>query len=133
MLMHSKPIGHHTGLLILRVLAGGLMLTHGWPKLLSFSEKLHTFPDPIGLGSEVSFILVVFAEVVCAALVVLGLFTRLALVPLLINMVVIVLVVHGKDPLGGHKELGVFYLVCYFVLFLTGPGSLSADAKIRRR
>ncbi|MFR5661079.1 MAG: DoxX family membrane protein, partial [Butyricimonas faecihominis] len=38
------------GLLILRVLVGITMLTHGLAKLTSFSELSATFPDPIGLG-----------------------------------------------------------------------------------
>ena len=47
------------GLLILRVLVGITMLTHGLAKLTSFSELSATFPDPIGLGSTLSLILIV--------------------------------------------------------------------------
>ena len=132
MLLSSKPVSHNTGLLLLRAAAGGLMLTHGWPKLMSYSEGLSKFPDPIGLGSEVSLTLVVFAEVVCSILVLVGLYTRLALIPAIINMLVAVFVVHGDDPIG-KKELGLLYLISYVVLFLTGPGSYSADARMRRR
>ena len=52
------------GLLFLRVSIGLLMLVgHGWPKLkkLTSGEPIQ-FPDPIGIGSEVGFVLVVFAE-----------------------------------------------------------------------
>lgn len=39
------------GLLLFRLIIGGLMLTHGIPKLLTFfgSEEI-VFADPIGLG-----------------------------------------------------------------------------------
>ena len=53
------------GLLILRVLVGITMLTHGLAKLTSFSELSATFPDPIGLGSTLSLILIIGAEVGC--------------------------------------------------------------------
>jgi len=53
-------------LLVLRVLVGALMLTHALPKFnLLISGNEINFPDPIGLGSGLSFFLIVFAEFVC--------------------------------------------------------------------
>ena len=55
------------GLLILRIASGGMMLVaHGWGKLLAFSEKSGGFLDPLGIGSETSMAMAIFAEVVCA-------------------------------------------------------------------
>lgn len=86
------------GLLALRLYAGGTMcLMHGWGKLTSFPDKADSFPDPFGFGSPVSLGLAVFAEVVCAALVVAGAFTRLAVVPLIVTMAVAGFVIHGAD------------------------------------
>lgn len=121
-----KPISIDLGLLFLRVAAGGLMLYHGAPKLFSFQERFTTFSDPIGLGSGISLILVVFAEFFCSVFIAVGAFTRIAVVPLLINMIVIVFVVHGGDPIK-KKELAVFYLLTYLTLFFTGPGKFSVD------
>lgn len=121
-----KAISIDAGLLLIRVAAAGLMLLHGAPKLLNFSARWHKFSDPLGLGPELSFILVVFAEFFCAVFVLVGAFTRLALVPLIINMLVIVFVAHGSDPIA-KKELAVFYLVAYGALFFTGPGKYSLD------
>ncbi len=40
------------GLLILRVGFGATMaIQHGLPKLLDFSNKMNTFPDPLNIGS----------------------------------------------------------------------------------
>lgn len=111
---------------ILRIGAAALMLTHGIPKLMRMLEGDFRFGDPIGIGSTPSLILVTFAEAFCAALVLAGLWTRLALIPLLINMSVIVFVAHADDPFA-RKELGLFFLITFFVLFLTGPGKLSLD------
>lgn len=123
---NAKAISIDAGLLLIRVAAGGLMLLHGTPKLLNFSSRWHKFSDPIGLGPELSFILVVFAEFFCAVFVLVGAFTRLALIPLIINTLVIVFVAHGSDPIS-KKELAVFFLVAYTALFFTGPGKYSLD------
>jgi len=40
------------GLLVLRVGAGGYLMTHGWQKVIMAAEgKFTGFPDPLGIGS----------------------------------------------------------------------------------
>ncbi len=120
------------GLLILRLGAGGLMLgAHGWGKLMTFSEKSGKFPDPLGVGSQASLGLVVFAEVFCAAAIILGLFTRLAAIPLLITMLVAAFVIHGNDPFQ-KQEFALLYAVPYLALIFTGAGAFSADRGLSR-
>ncbi len=119
--------------LILRLTICALMLSHGYPKF----QKLMAggeiqFGDPLHIGATASLTLVVLAEFICSILLVLGLFTRLALMPLIINMLVIVLVVHASDPLG-RKELGLIYLFAYLALFLLGSGRFSLDYWIPNR
>ena len=63
------------GLLILRLVAGGtMMMAHGLPKFNNYAALLERFPDPIGFGVSAALTLTIFAELICAALVVLGLF-----------------------------------------------------------
>ncbi|HYQ58722.1 MAG TPA: DoxX family protein [Draconibacterium sp.] len=119
-------------LLILRLSVGGFMLTHGLPKLQLLLSGEFQFSDPIGLGPEVSLVLVVFAEFLCSIFVMLGLGTRLAVIPLIINMVVAAFIVHSADPFG-RKELAFFFLVSYLVLLLTGSGKFSVDRLIGRK
>ncbi|MDO5511023.1 MAG: DoxX family protein [Weeksellaceae bacterium] len=114
-------------LLIIRLLAGGVMLTHGIPKL----QKLLAgppvqFADPLGMGAETSIILAIFAEVFCALLIVLGLFTRLASLPLLSTMLIALFVVHWNDPFA-KQELALIYGALYAILLLTGAGKYSLD------
>lgn len=121
------------GLLALRLGIGGMMLLgHGWPKLAKFSALAGKFPDPLGVGSQLSLVMAVFGEVVCAALLMLGLLTRLAAIPFLITMVVAVVMVHGGDP-WAKKELALLYALPALTLLLTGPGGLSVDAWRRGR
>lgn len=127
MLLNSEPISEDLGHLVLRVSAGGTMFwQHGWPKLLSFNERADSFADPFGLGSTFSLILILFAEVVCSTLVVLGLWTRTAVIPLILGMAVIVFMVKG-DADFKEKELAMIYLCAFVVLFFTGSGRYSLD------
>lgn len=104
-----------------------MMLVHGVPKLLTlFGDAEILFADPIGLGMTASLALAVFAEVICSVLLLLGLGTRLASIPLLITMLVAVLIVHVPDG-WGRQELPLLYAVCYATLLLTGPGKYSLD------
>jgi putative oxidoreductase len=108
------------------------MLTHGIPKLLRILEGDFSFSDPIGIGPTASLLLVTFAEAICASLVLIGMMTRLSLIPLIIAMMVAVFVAHAGDPFG-DKELGLFFLISFIVLFLTGPGKYSVDQKMFRK
>ncbi len=127
MLLNSEPLGEEFGVLLLRISAGGGMLwLHGWPKLMHFAERMDSFTDPFGIGPVASLSLIVLAEVVCAALVVLGLWTRAALIPLIIAMAVVVFMVKSGDP-WSERETALFYLVAYVALLLTGSGRFSID------
>jgi putative oxidoreductase len=125
---NHKPLASFA-LLVLRASFGLMMLTHGWPKVLSFIDNPASFPDPIHLGPALSHGLTAFAEFFCAALIVIGLMTRWAALPLIIAMVVVSFVVHGKEPVG-ERELSMLYLSAYSVIALLGAGSYSLDKAI---
>lgn len=114
------------GLLLLRLTGGVLMIHHGFDKLTHFSEKAHGFMDPFHLGSSTSLALVVFAEFFCSAFVILGLFTRLATIPLIIAMSVALFKAHGGD-FAGQGELAALYLGIFLSLLVLGPGKVSVD------
>ena len=118
--------------LILRIVFGGFMLfSHGWSKMFKlFGEAEIKFADPIGLGMSTSLGLTVFAEVLCAAFILVGMFTRWATVPLIITMLVAAFIIHGQDPFG-DKEMALIYLFGYISIWLLGPGRYSLDAQIR--
>lgn len=115
------------GLLIFRLAISGMMLTHGIPKLIKFfgSEEI-VFADPLGFGQITTFTLAVFAEFICSVLVILGLGTRLAVIPLIGTMAVAALIVHVPDGFG-TQELPLLYLTGWVLLFFTGAGKYSLD------
>lgn len=118
-------------LLILRLTFGlTMLLAHGWGKLENYAQMSARFPDPLGVSSPVSFWLTVFAEVLCAGLIVLGLATRLAAIPLMITMIVAICVVHGGDP-WQKKEMGFLYLSAFTTLFFAGGGEISLSHSLK--
>lgn len=115
------------GLLLLRVVTGLLMMTqHGWGKLSSYDERAATWADPLGVGSELSLALAIFAEFFCSAFVVAGLATRAAAIPVVITMLVAVGIVHWDDPFG-KKEMALLVLVPFLTLVFCGAGRYSID------
>lgn len=124
-LYQTRPIAFDLSMLLVR-LSGGLLLLHGIPKLMGFTERMDKFGDPFGIGSTASLALCVFAEFFCTVFVVLGAFTRIMVVPIIINMAVIVFIVHGQDPIK-EKELAIFFLLTFIAIFFAGPGKYSLD------
>lgn len=124
--MISKDIG----LLILRIGCGGLMLSlHGLPKLLSFTDRVDSFPDPLGLGSPATLSLAVFAEFFCSCAVVLGLWTRWVTLPIIATMGVAAFIFHASDP-WSQKELPILFFVSFLALFFLNGGRYSLDRLI---
>lgn len=110
-------------LLFLRLFIGGMMLSHGWTKLATFSVLSATFPDPLGVGSTLSLLLILFAEVGCSCLLIFGLMTRLATLPLMFGMLMAFFVIHGADPFA-VRELPLLYLGVYVFLLWGGARQL---------
>ncbi len=118
--------------LLLRIIGGGFMLTHGYPKFQKLLSGNFEFGDPLGLGVGPSLFLTVFAEFFCGLLLLVGLGTRLSSIPLFITMFVAAFVVHGDDPFA-RKEKALMYLLVYLALFLFGGGKYSIDNLIKRK
>jgi len=117
---------------ILRIGTAAIMLTHGIPKLMRILEGDMDFRDPIGLGPEISLIMITFAEFFCALLVLIGLGTRIAAIPLIIGMCIVYFVVHGDDPFS-QSEKSLLFLFLFSILFLTGGGRYSLDNKLFKK
>ncbi len=123
----SYPKNISLVLLLLRFTTGGFMLGHGWGKLLTLvGEDPIQFADPIGIGVPASLALTVFAEVFCSVLLILGLATRLAAIPLLITMLVAAFIVHANDGFG-KQELPFLFGMVYFSIAIAGAGKFSLD------
>lgn len=122
------------GLLILRLFAGCLMLKFGYDKLTHFNDMAK--PMNVILGSPIDGILVVFAEFFCSALLIMGLFTRFAVIPLIITMAVAFFKAHNGVifTMDCNKSgmIPFMFLGMYLTLLFTGPGKFSVDRLIAK-
>lgn len=125
------------GLLILRVITGIVMFAHG-------SQKLFTYGIPGVVGSftqmgapmpAITAPLVAFVEFLCGLALVFGILTRLAAVPIAIDMASAILIVHLKNgffsPSGVEFPLTLLS-VAIAIIFL-GAGTYSVDGAIEHR
>ncbi len=119
-------------LLALRIFVGIGMLTHGFPKLMMLLSGKIEFMNFFGIGVKTSLILAVLAEVLCSLFVLMGLFTRFTVIPLIVTMLVAVFIVHGNDAFA-KQEMALLYLFHYILIFVAGPGSISIDRMINRK
>jgi putative oxidoreductase len=130
--LNFLPRSADLALLVLRVWFGGAMLVlHGWDKLMNFSTYSGQFLKFLGLPQNVSLGLAIFGEVVCCALLVLGLFTRFAALGAAITMGVAFFMAHGAKLSGqGSGEMAFLFLGVFAALFFAGGGKYSVDANI---
>ena len=117
-------------LLLIRVIFGSFMIYgHGWRKLLRFfGDAPIQFADPFGLGSVPSLVLATFAEVICALLIIIGLWTRWATIPIIITMLVAAFIANAGQPFN-DRELALVYLFGFAAIAIAGPGWYSVDAQ----
>jgi putative oxidoreductase len=137
-----SPTALDLGIFLLRVTIGVLMAFYGWHKLTQFTEMAKSeFWEKqvnfLSMGGSISLGLTIFAEFFCSILLIVGLFTRLSLIPLLICMGFIVVVLDkyqivSSGENGFELNHAFFYFILYFVLFLTGPGKWSLDRLISK-
>jgi putative oxidoreductase len=113
-------------LFILRIGLGGLIIPHGYQKLVNFAKWSSTFSDPFHIGTTTSLILTIFAEFFCGMFIVLGMMTRLACIPLIIAMSVALIYAH-QGKVFGAGELATLYLAGFITLLFAGPGKFSMD------
>ena len=127
-LFPSKPDGTAMSLLILalRIVFGILLMSHGVQKWANFSAMSDSFPDPLGIGSQLSLILAIFGEMVCSIAFIFGFLYRLAMIPMIFTMCMAFFVIHANDPFA-TKELAFVYLAVFILLYITGPGKYSLD------
>lgn len=128
-LQQSTPIGQDWALLALRVLASlSLLVVHGGHKIIDWQTGIGAFPDPFGMGPEITFGLAVISNGVSPILVILGLCTRLATLPVLATTLTGFFLIHWHDSLE-VMDTPYIYSVVFLTILLLGPGRYSLDAR----
>ncbi|MCF9018384.1 DoxX family membrane protein [Pseudomonas syringae] len=121
------------GLLFMRVSVSLLLLhVHGLPKLMHWSVEVQRIEDPFGLGGTLTLGLAVFAEVICPVLLILGVWARLACLPILAVLAVAVLFVHPEWSLE-QGQFAWLLMILFAGLAITGPGPLVTGKALHKR
>lgn len=139
----SSAIQLDFGILIIRIIIGILMAFYGYEKLVHFQEMAASdfWANNVSfLGQKGAFplALTVFAEFFCSLLLIIGLFTRLSLLPLLFCMAYIFLVIFpfsiiSSGDNGMEINTTFFYFIIYLGLYFTGPGKYSLDYMLLKK
>ena len=121
-------------LLVLRLSSCSFMIAaHGMRSLNKlFAVGEIQFDGPFGMNPLLSVLLVVFAEIFCAFLVLIGLWGRLALLPLIFTMFVAAFIAHYNDPFQ-KRELALLFILIFISLYVFGSGKYSVDHYLSTR
>ncbi|MDN3606936.1 DoxX family protein [Kaistella yonginensis] len=130
----DHPAVNNIIMLLVRIFVGvAMIILHGLPKLQKFMAGGEIqFYNFLGLGSNTTLILAILVELICAFLIMIGLFTRAASLLLILVMAVAAIAVHAADPFT-IKESSLLYLSLFALIFSFGPRKFSIDNMIAKR
>jgi putative oxidoreductase len=130
--MNSDRVSTYSPIMlsILRIMAGLLFLQHGTQKFLSFPAGEMagfgwTFAGPAAYAGII--------ELVCGALIALGLFTRVAAFLASGTMAVAYFLAHAPQnffPVNNMGDAAILYCFVFLYLVFAGPGPISVDASL---
>lgn len=128
---------HSWGVTVLRVIVGIVFLAHGLQKFFEMGlEGVSGFFGSVGIPAPfVAAALVTAVETFCGLALILGFYTRWAVIPLALTMLVAILTVHlpkGFFVAQGGYELALLLLGANIALGLLGSGAFSLDEVIAR-
>ena len=119
-----------------RLAVGLVFMSTGWGKVHNLA-KVTGFFQELGIPAPAfNAVLVGYSELICGTLLVIGLLTRLATIPLVVSMVVAILTakradIHGLFDLVGFDEFT--YLCVLVMIAVLGAGAVSLDRALARR
>lgn len=121
--------------LFMRLFTGVMFMQFGIRQISNFSELAPSFYSVMGLSGETSLLLMILIEIICSTLIILGLFTRFALIPPIISMVIAELVLVQdlmmQQAVAFYSWQAIFlpimFLGIFIFMMLAGPGKVSLD------
>lgn len=130
----ERSLLENIGILELRVWLGVVLFAkHGLEKIVHFNEMRQHFPDPLHVGPAIGFLCAFTADAICSILILVGLFTRIAVLIVLINLAVVFYFMHNLSFAGDHAEVVYLYLGGYLAILFLGPGRYSFDSLLYRQ
>lgn len=121
--------------LFMRLFVGLMFMQFGIRQINQFAETAQTFPAVLGMSSETCLVLMIIVEILCSALIMVGLCTRLATIPPIVSMILaerylVHDVMHTDTTMLNYMDVGyvpILFIGIYLFLLLAGPGKISLD------
>jgi putative oxidoreductase len=109
-------------LLFLRITESVLvLLVHGFPKAIHYASQLDAIEDPLHIGKTFTLGLAIFAEVVCPLLMIAGIATRLAALPIMLVSAIALGLVHPEWTLD-QGQFAWMLLIMFGAVAIGGAG-----------
>lgn len=123
----------HLWILVFRILLSlELMVAHGFKKIGIGVAAAEQVPNPLHLPDELNHLFAVSANLFFPVFIIAGLFTRLAVLPVLAVTLTGYFILHWQDALL-VKDVPFMYSLSFLLLLVLGPGKYSADYLINKR
>ena len=120
--------------LFLRLFTGIMFVQMGVRQMTHLGEFAQATAGSMGLPSESALVAIVVLEIVCAVFIILGLFTRLALIPSIGIMIYAETVMLTATSVSSAGQMFIFepgypimFLGIFAYMLLAGPGKISLD------
>lgn len=118
---------NNAALLLFRVLlALELFRVHGMKKFRLENGLREQVPNPLGLPDRLNALVATFSDTVVPFLIILGIGSRLVVLPTIGVTAVGYFVVHRKDSIE-VRDVPYMYTLCLLFLLATGAGTFSLD------
>lgn len=131
--VYPGVISFHLAMLAFRVLISvELMMAHGLKKVGVGVAQAETVPNPLHLPAQLNDLFATSANLFFPVLVIIGFFTRLAVIPVLAVTLTGYFVVHWNDSLL-EKDTPFMYSVSFLLIVVLGPGKYSLDHFLNKR
>ena len=131
LLFEPNPLYLENGLGIVRIFFGAFMVYHGWE--IFDESKMHEYSKwmndlKLSAPSFMSY-LGKAIELIAGIFVLVGLFTRIAIIPLALTMLFICFFI-GKGRIFMEEQHPFMFVLLSLLFFLAGPGRWSVDKAI---
>jgi putative oxidoreductase len=136
--MHTTSEGTHphladAGLLYLRVTGSVLvLLVHGLPKAMHYTSQAAAIEDPLHIGKTLTLCFAIFGEVFCPLLMIAGIGTRVAALPILLITLMALAVVH-RDWTLEQGQFAWMLLIIFGTVAIAGAGRYRISALLGSR
>lgn len=123
---------YNAAILVFRVaISLELIIVHGLKKIGAGGNELEIVPNPFGLDPSLNQFLAASSDLVFPLLIILGVGTRLATIPILVVTLTGYFIMHAGESLA-EKDISFIYSMSFFLIAIIGAGKFSFDYAIFR-